>query len=149
LQEPGDLLFLARIERTSDDPAAARLDLRDERRELLAVSPSGEHDEAFGGKSLRDRRSDVVSRADHRDARVSFVHFHRTPTRLASAASCRRVRAFAAGPATYRNTRSAIGRPLARSTITGSTTRPVSASARSTLVPSGAKCLLPQARSAT
>src|SRR5580693_10606361 len=60
----------------------------------------------------------------------------------------RRVGASAAGPAAERKAGVARGRPLLRSTKTGSASSPVLLSMTTTLAPSGAKCLLPQASSA-
>src|SRR4029079_6903558 len=57
----------------------------------------------------------------------------------------RRVRSGAAGPAANAYSGALIGRPVALSTMIGSTAAPVSVSTSCTLAPSGAKCLLPQA----
>ena len=53
-EERDDLLLLARIERASECRAAASLDLLDQRRELVAVSPADEQSKTFGGEFLRD-----------------------------------------------------------------------------------------------
>src|SRR5262249_53200172 len=71
-----------------------------------------------------------------------------TVARLADA-YFRRVRSLAAGPAAKAYSGSLIGRPVARSTRIGSTASPVLVLTSSTLAPSGAKCLLPQANNAT
>ena len=55
--------------------AALRLDLRDQRRELVAVAPAGEDREALGGKLPGDRRADEVAGADHRRRGVP-LHRH-------------------------------------------------------------------------
>src|SRR6266446_7549149 len=67
---------------------------------------------------------------------------------LAGAYLCR-VRSRAAGPAANLYSGWRMGRPVARSTRIGSAAAPVLALTINTLAPSGAKCLLPQASSAT
>src|SRR5262249_47009978 len=71
-----------------------------------------------------------------------------TVARLADA-YFRRVRSLAAGPAAKAYSGSLMGRPVTRSTRIGSTASPVLVLTSSTLAPSGAKCLLPQANNAT
>jgi hypothetical protein len=78
-QERGDLVLLTGIERTAGNPSAGVLDLGDERRQLFAAAPPGEHDESFGGEFPRDRGTDVVAGADDRDARVSRFHVKPPP----------------------------------------------------------------------
>ena len=57
VEEGRDLLLLARIERAPDDPSARRLDLRDQRRQLVAVPPAGEDGETLRRRiSWRSRR---------------------------------------------------------------------------------------------
>ena len=73
-QEGGDLLLLAGVERTADDPPARRLDLRDQRRQLLAVAPSGENGKAFAGEFPGDRGADEVAGANHRDRGIPGFH---------------------------------------------------------------------------
>src|SRR5262249_49857461 len=89
------------------------------------------------------------------DSRPQWPDYSYTTPGLRAAASSAvrarrsRVRSPAAGPGTSANPGPGIGRPLTRSTTTGSATAPVSLSASRTLGPSGAKCLLPQASSAS
>ena len=74
LQEGGDVLFLARIERAAEDPAAGRLDLGDQRRQLVAVAAAGEDGEPFGGEFPGDGGADEVAGADHGHRGVSCCH---------------------------------------------------------------------------
>ena len=50
LDEGDQVVFLARIERAPDDPAAMGLDFRNQRRELVALAAARKGVEAFGGE---------------------------------------------------------------------------------------------------
>ena len=56
--------------------AAARLDLLDQRRELVAVAPPDEDGKAFGRKFLGDLAADKVARADYGRGCISRRHDH-------------------------------------------------------------------------
>ena len=58
----------------ADDRSARGLDLLDQRFELGAVAPAGEHGEAFGGEFLGDLAADIIAGADHGDGCVAFLH---------------------------------------------------------------------------
>src|SRR5262249_17607274 len=62
-QERDDLLLLARIQRARKDRATRGLDLLGQWRKLVAVAPSNEQCEAFGGKFLSDFGADEVARS--------------------------------------------------------------------------------------
>jgi hypothetical protein len=49
-------------------------DVCDQGRELIAIAPTRENDEAFSGEFSRDRRPDVVAGSDHRDSGISHLH---------------------------------------------------------------------------
>ena len=74
MEEGDDLIFLPRIERTADDFSAAGLNLRNQRRELVSISASGENRKTFGRKFLRDRRADVITRSNHSRGSISDLH---------------------------------------------------------------------------
>src|SRR5271154_2022899 len=65
LQKCGQLVLLARVERPRRNFAAACFDLRDQRRELVALPPSRKNGKAFGRKFFGDRATDVVARSYH------------------------------------------------------------------------------------
>src|SRR5262245_12128749 len=64
LQERGEVVFLARVERASDRLAVRLRDLGEERRELVAVAAPDEGGESFRSEFLRDCRADEIARAD-------------------------------------------------------------------------------------
>src|SRR5262245_29609576 len=97
---------------------------------------------------LPDAHFAVLFRAMRLPSAVIESCFPSTVSRFADA-YFRRVRSPATGPAAKAYSGSLIGRPVARSTRIGSTTSPVLVLTNSTLAPSGAKCLLPQASNAT
>jgi hypothetical protein len=76
LQERGQVIFLARVERARGDSAAVCLDLGDQRRELVALPAAGENGEAFGCEFFGDCAADVVAGSDHRRRGISM--FQRT-----------------------------------------------------------------------
>ena len=76
--ELGVLTALDDRARTGRD-ATITVEASDERRQLIAAAPPGEHDESFSGEFPRDRRANVVAGADDRDARVP--RFHVNPRR--------------------------------------------------------------------
>src|ERR1700730_1854217 len=105
-QESRDLIFLARIERPREDVPTARLYLRDQRCQLLPVAASREDGKAFGGKSLRDRGTDVISGSDDRSGSIPRFHrrFSLCPTRCikfiwlrAGSALLRKAKGFGSG----------------------------------------------------
>jgi hypothetical protein len=63
-QENRHLLRNARIEGSAEGPAAARLNLGNQRGQLFAVSASRKHRETFGGELTRDRGANVVAGAN-------------------------------------------------------------------------------------
>src|SRR5262249_29710659 len=63
-QEGRDLLLLPGIDGAADRTAAMRLDVGDQRRELLAVTAPREDVESVGGELARDRGANVVAGAD-------------------------------------------------------------------------------------
>ena len=73
VEEGGDFLLLARIERTAVDFSARRLDFLHQRLELLAVTAPGEHRKSFRSKLLGDLAADIVAGADHGHGRVSLL----------------------------------------------------------------------------
>src|SRR5262249_9623944 len=102
----------------------------------------------FGRGYYRDAHFAVLFRAVRLPSAVIESCLPGTVARLADA-YFRRVRSLAAGPAAKAYSGSLIGRPVTRSTRIGSTASPVLVLTSSTLAPSGAKCLLPQANNAT
>src|SRR5262249_33656406 len=114
----------------------------------------------FDHGGLRDvqlARRDFQRRVDRRDAHLALllrVRPFSLPGNGCRAletggrsldAYLRRTPSLAAGPGAKAYSGALIGRPLARSTRIGSTAAPVLVSTRSTLGPSGAKCLFPHA----
>src|SRR5262249_39786976 len=99
-------------------------------------------------RCIEGRDAHIAVLAGARRLRVAGVRFC-SPARGLGAAYLRRVRSPAAGPAVSAESGVLIGRAVAGSTRIGSTAAPASASTSSTLAPSGAKCRLPQASSAS
>ncbi len=69
-----DLFFFACIERAGDDPAAGAFDVRDQRRELVAIAASSENRESGRGEATGNRCTDEVAGADDGGSSVSFGH---------------------------------------------------------------------------
>src|SRR5215472_9729933 len=65
LKERGEVIFFARVERARGDSAAGGFDVLDQRRELVALTPSGESVKALAGELLRDCAPDVIAGADN------------------------------------------------------------------------------------
>src|SRR5438045_9371104 len=66
-------LFFACVERARVNFAAGLLDLLDQRFELGAVAPPGEHREALVGELLCNLAADIVASTDHGHGRVSLL----------------------------------------------------------------------------
>jgi len=79
LQERGDLFLLARIERAAGDSPARRLDLGDQRRQLLAPPTPGEDGEPFGREFLGDGAADKVAGADYRHGSLPVFQWSLLP----------------------------------------------------------------------
>jgi hypothetical protein len=73
-EERNDFLFLARIERARHDPATGTFDVRDQRRELVAVATSREDRESFGSEATSNSCTDIVARADDGGSSISLWH---------------------------------------------------------------------------
>ncbi len=71
-QEGHHLVFLARVERSPEHLSARRLDLLDQRRELLSLATTDENAKTFRCKFLGDLTADKVPGADNGHGRVSF-----------------------------------------------------------------------------
>src|SRR3546814_5947697 len=63
-EEGGNSVGDAGVEPARRDPSARRFDLIDERLQLVAAAAADLDEETLTCKSLRDRRSDIVSGAD-------------------------------------------------------------------------------------
>src|SRR5262249_55033102 len=110
---------------------------------VIVIGPSSNF-----GRGYRDAHFAVLYPAVRSPSAVIDSCLPGTVARLADA-YLRRVRSLAAGPAAKAYSGSLMGRPVTRSTRIGSTASPVLVLTSSTLAPSGAKCLLPQANNAT
>src|SRR3546814_2461054 len=79
-EEGGNIVGDAGVEPARRDAYARRCDLIDERVQLVAAAAADLAEETLTCKSLRDRRSAIVSRADDRDRCVSGFYCHAIPS---------------------------------------------------------------------